>query len=88
MLQLKLLNRLATIQNDGTVKFEVPEDIKPQALDFGSGAVIGEAGDGELTDVGDIEYVPPLQIVMLVVGTRGDVQPFVAIGKRLQVKHH
>ncbi|KAE8664746.1 Sterol 3-beta-glucosyltransferase UGT80A2 [Hibiscus syriacus] len=36
----------------------------------------------------DSEYIPdippPLQIVMLIVGTRGDVQPFVAIGKRLQ----
>jgi UDP:flavonoid glycosyltransferase YjiC (YdhE family) len=26
-----------------------------------------------------------MQIVILIVGTRGDVQPFVAIGKRLQV---
>lgn len=87
-MQLKLLNRLASVQNDGTVQFEVPEDIKPQALDFGSGTVVGEAGEGELTDAGDIEDVPPLQIVMLIVGTRGDVQPFVAIGKRLQVKLH
>ncbi|KAG4992639.1 hypothetical protein JHK87_026096 [Glycine soja] len=33
----------------------------------------------------DIQPIEPLQIVMLIVGTRGDVQPFVAMGKRLQV---
>ncbi|XAR48353.1 Sterol 3-beta-glucosyltransferase [Bertholletia excelsa] len=36
----------------------------------------------------DIEDLPPLEIVMLIVGTRGDVQPFVAIGKRLQADGH
>ncbi|XP_062077702.1 sterol 3-beta-glucosyltransferase UGT80A2 isoform X2 [Humulus lupulus] len=29
-----------------------------------------------------------MQIVMLIVGTRGDVQPFIAIGKRLQDYGH
>lgn len=33
----------------------------------------------------DHRTIPPLKIVMLIVGTRGDVQPFIAIGKRLQV---
>lgn len=33
----------------------------------------------------DPRYIPPLQIVMFIVGTHGDVQPFIAIGKRLQV---
>lgn len=33
----------------------------------------------------DIRSIKPLQIVMLIVGTRGDVQPFIAMGKRLQV---
>ena len=33
----------------------------------------------------DQKTIPPLKIVMLIVGTRGDVQPFIAIGKRLQV---
>lgn len=30
--------------------------------------------------------IPRLKIVMLVVGTRGDVQPFLAMAKRLQVR--
>lgn len=85
ILQLKLVNRLATIQNDGTVQFEVPEDIKPHTAHLDSGVISGEPGNAELIDAGVLPDLPPLQIVMLIVGTRGDVQPFVAIGKRLQV---
>jgi len=40
---------------------------------------------GEPLDSSDLQHMPPMQIVMLIVGTRGDVQPFIAIGKRLQV---
>lgn len=32
--------------------------------------------------------IPRLNIAMLVVGTRGDVQPFLAVAKRLQACHH
>lgn len=84
-LQLKWLNRLATVQDDGTVKFEVPEDIKHQSLDFGTGVVYDGDSDKNDVDALDDRDIPPRQIVALIVGTRGDVQPFVAIGKRLQV---
>ena len=80
-MQLKWLNRLASVRGDGTVQFEIPDEIKPQSLDFGTQVVTTEAD----FDTTDIPKFPPLQIVMLIVGTRGDVQPFVAIGKRLQV---
>lgn len=80
-----MLNRVATIQNDGTVKLDVPGDIGDQPLDFGTGAVYCGDEDKETEETGDATLLPPLQIVMLIVGTRGDVQPFVAIGKRLQV---
>ncbi|KAF3685283.1 Sterol 3-beta-glucosyltransferase UGT80A2 [Capsicum annuum] len=87
--ELKLFNRLATVQDDGTVQFEVPGDIKPEKLDFGTGVVyngaLGEAAN-DVDNVADIPELPPLQIVMLIVGTRGDVQPFVAIGKKFQWK--
>lgn len=81
--QLKLLNRIATVKDDGTVEFEVPVDVEPEVLDAQSkheNKVIDES-----LDATDLHYIPPLNIVMLIVGTRGDVQPFVAIGKRLQV---
>lgn len=85
-MQLKWLNRVATVKDDGTVQLEVPADIKPQSLDFGTGVVYDETADDQPLDTTDVQTVPPLQIVMLIVGTRGDVQPFVAIGKRLQVR--
>jgi sterol 3beta-glucosyltransferase len=34
------------------------------------------------------KLVPKLNVAMLVVGTRGDVQPFIAFAKRLQVPLH
>ncbi|TXG48628.1 hypothetical protein EZV62_024503 [Acer yangbiense] len=86
--KLKWLNRVATVKDDGTVQFEVPGDIKPQSLDFGTGVVYNESADDEPLEAADVHNIPPLQIVILIVGTRGDVQPFVAIGKRLQEDGH
>ncbi|KAL9429512.1 hypothetical protein AB3S75_031340 [Citrus x aurantiifolia] len=89
VVQLKWLNRLATVKDDGTVQFEVPADIKPQNLDFGTGVVYtDDCTDQEPIEAADVHGIPPLHIVMLIVGTRGDVQPFVAIGKRLQEDGH
>ncbi|CAO2839872.1 unnamed protein product [Amaranthus hypochondriacus] len=86
--KLQLLNRIATVKDDGTVEFEVPGDVEPH--DFGGGApdYYPEYGDEESLDTADLQYIPPLQIVMLIVGTRGDVQPFIAIGKKLQDYGH
>lgn len=86
-LQLKWLNRLANVRKDGTVQFEIPDEIKPPNLDFGTDTVTSGATEDEDFDASAIPDFPPLQIVMLIVGTRGDVQPFVAIGKRLQVDY-
>lgn len=83
-MQLKLLNRIATVKDDGTVEFEVPGDVEPQSFGVSAESIHDEV-DEEPIDATELQYVPPLQIVMLIVGTRGDVQPFVAIGKRLQV---
>ncbi|XP_010547048.1 PREDICTED: sterol 3-beta-glucosyltransferase UGT80A2-like isoform X2 [Tarenaya hassleriana] len=86
--KLKLLNRMATVKRDGTVEFEVPADVVPHAL----GVKTEEPNNGhapeESIDGVDLQDIPPLQIVILIVGTRGDVQPFVAIGKRLQEYGH
>ncbi|KAL4574678.1 hypothetical protein LXL04_021514 [Taraxacum kok-saghyz] len=92
--KLKWLNRLASVRADGTVQFEIPDEIKPHSLDFGHRVVPNEATtttdedeDYDTTSTTTPDF-PPLQIVMLIVGTRGDVQPFVAIGKRLQEYGH
>ncbi|XP_050205937.1 sterol 3-beta-glucosyltransferase UGT80A2 isoform X2 [Mercurialis annua] len=82
--KLKLLNRIATVKDDGTVEFEVPGDAAPQVVSTRSEDVYNAFVEDEPVDAADLQYIPPLQIVVLIVGTRGDVQPFVAIGKRLQ----
>jgi len=71
------------IQNDGTVEvdLEMSASVAPELLELQSFV--------ELTVSGGLgseskKSVPRLQIVILVVGTRGDVQPFLAIAKRLQ----
>ncbi|XP_073142407.1 sterol 3-beta-glucosyltransferase UGT80A2-like isoform X1 [Henckelia pumila] len=82
--KLKLVKRLAAIQDDGTVQFDVGETIEPQSSNSGTEII----DDGNVVITEDAELLPPLQIVMLIVGTRGDVQPFIAIGKRLQEDGH
>lgn len=84
--KLRLLNRIATVKDDGTVEFDVPIDVEPDALGAGSKHVNNVIDDSH--GATDLDYIPPLNIVMLIVGTRGDVQPFVAIGKRLQDYGH
>ncbi|XP_048430006.1 sterol 3-beta-glucosyltransferase UGT80A2-like [Pyrus x bretschneideri] len=85
--KLKLLNRIATVKDDGTVEFEVPADVEPQYL--GERCRTAPTGaDDETLDTEDLQDIRPMQIVMLIVGTRGDVQPFIAIGKRLQDYGH
>lgn len=71
------------VKDDGTVVIDVPGSHSP----IETGVITNEAHDVSFKrkPSQDIRPVQPLQIVMLIVGTRGDVQPFVAIGKRLQV---
>ncbi|XP_010524699.1 PREDICTED: sterol 3-beta-glucosyltransferase UGT80A2-like isoform X2 [Tarenaya hassleriana] len=86
--KLKLLNRMATVKDDGTVEFEVPADVVPNALGVKPEEPENGHANEDSIDGVDLQDIPPLQIVMLIVGTRGDVQPFVAIGKRLQEYGH
>ncbi|KAF7812806.1 sterol 3-beta-glucosyltransferase UGT80B1-like [Senna tora] len=79
----KLIANLVKIQNDGTVEVDLGKStpVASELLELQS--------FGELTTSGSFvseskKIVPRLQIVILVVGTRGDVQPFLAIAKRLQ----
>ncbi|CAN6242466.1 unnamed protein product [Urochloa humidicola] len=85
--KLRMLNRIATVKDDGTVVVDVPSGLESATAggteDAYTEVVIDESLDGT-----DIPYRPPMQIVILIVGTRGDVQPFVAIGKRLQDYGH
>ncbi|CAL9092954.1 unnamed protein product [Musa textilis] len=85
---MKMLNRIATVKDDGTVVVDVPSNFETTSINLRSENTYGEAIDEEPLDLIDLQYRPPMQIVILIVGTRGDVQPFVAIGKRLQGYGH
>ncbi|KAG1354842.1 hypothetical protein COCNU_07G009540 [Cocos nucifera] len=87
-MKLKMLNQIATVKDDGTVEFDVPSSLEHMPVDTRSEDVAAEPVDEELLDSMDFQYRPPMQIVILIVGTRGDAQPFVAIGKRLQLSYH
>ncbi|KAL8171817.1 hypothetical protein V2J09_023621 [Rumex salicifolius] len=86
--KLKWMKRVATVKHDGTVELDVPGDIKPPSAHVGTGVVHGEPPEEEGDQSAVLEDLSPMQIVMLIVGTRGDVQPFVAIGKKLQEHGH
>lgn len=81
-----MLNRIATVKDDGTVVVDVPSTLETPPVDVGVEDGSGNVAIEESLDETDIPCRPPMQIVILIVGTRGDVQPFVAIGKRLQVR--
>ena len=85
VLQIKITERLVKIQNDGTVEV----DVTRSALVASELSEIDAFGyvprDVEEVTPGITKSVPKLKIAILVVGTRGDVQPFIALAKRLQV---
>ena len=82
--QKRLLKKMTRVQQDGTLGFDFEEDNEQLAASMFGSETQGRPGDENEEDQ-TVERVPPLRIVMLIVGTRGDVQPFLAIGKKLQV---
>lgn len=84
--QQKLIANLVKIQSDGTVEVDL-DNSAPVASELLELRAI-EGISSIHIDESYFEFnksVPKLKIVMLVVGTRGDVQPFLAVAKRLQV---
>ncbi|TKY46033.1 Sterol 3-beta-glucosyltransferase UGT80B1 [Spatholobus suberectus] len=82
----KLIN-LVKIQSDGTVEVDLEKDapLASELLEFQSFEESTVSG----TLISELKKSAPwLQIVILVVGTRGDVQPFLAIAKKLQEYGH
>jgi hypothetical protein len=81
--QMKMLN---IVQKDGIV------DIDIQGSPCAVQEVFGlesreEGGEQELgkDEDYDLQSIQLLKIVMLIIGTQGDVQPFIRIGRKLQV---
>ncbi|KAI4374038.1 hypothetical protein MLD38_012084 [Melastoma candidum] len=85
--QLQWLNRVANVNQDGTVQLNVPVNIRPKVLDIDGAGGYNTATE-EDSNNDEIQHLLPLHVVILIVGTRGDVQPFVAIGKHLKEHGH
>ncbi|RDX81109.1 Sterol 3-beta-glucosyltransferase UGT80A2, partial [Mucuna pruriens] len=84
--KMQWIRRASILKDDGTVEIKVPGTGGSIEHDVKHNEPHGEFWDAIHSQ--DIQPIQPLQIVMIIVGTRGDVQPFVAIGKRLQVDGH
>ncbi|XP_057732348.1 sterol 3-beta-glucosyltransferase UGT80B1 [Arachis stenosperma] len=83
----QLIADLVRIQNDGTVEVDLERSasVASELLEFQS---FDESTASENLIREAKTSIPRLQIVILVVGTRGDIQPFLAIAKRLQEYGH
>ncbi|XP_010260972.1 PREDICTED: sterol 3-beta-glucosyltransferase UGT80B1 [Nelumbo nucifera] len=83
----KIIVNLVKIQNDGTVEVDVAQSAPVASqlleLDTVDSIPIGVEDTAKFN-----KSIPRLKIAMLVVGTRGDVQPFLAVAKRLQEFGH
>ncbi|KAG6625986.1 sterol 3-beta-glucosyltransferase UGT80B1 isoform X2 [Carya illinoinensis] len=86
--KIKLIANLVKIQNDGTVEVDITKSapVASELLELHT-AEMKPVGVADITSESN-KSIPRLKIAILVVGTRGDVQPFLAVAKRLQEFGH
>lgn len=84
LLQKKLIEDLVKIQHDGTVEVDVTRNVPVASELLELDALDASSGHTEDAISEACKPIPRLKIAMLVVGTRGDVQVFLAFAKRLQ----
>ncbi|WCJ43353.1 Sterol 3-beta-glucosyltransferase UGT80B1 [Euphorbia peplus] len=84
----KLIIELVKIQNDGTVEVDFDNNAPVTSELFELRSVEGTSFHVDDAVEFSNKSIPKLKIAILVVGTRGDVQPFLAIAKRLQEFGH
>ncbi|XP_030465418.1 sterol 3-beta-glucosyltransferase UGT80B1 isoform X1 [Syzygium oleosum] len=84
----KLIIELVKIQNDGTVEVDLTksDSMASELLELHSVESAPISVDDSIVDSN--KSIPRLKITILIVGTRGDVQPFLAMAKRLQEFGH
>ncbi|KAM0852933.1 hypothetical protein ACQ4PT_051425 [Festuca glaucescens] len=86
--KMKIVEKLVKIQKDGTLEVDLTRSALVASELSEIDAFASVQCDVEEVTSGLSKTVPKLKIVMLVVGTRGDVQPFIALAKRLQEFGH
>ncbi|KAF5784700.1 putative sterol 3-beta-glucosyltransferase [Helianthus annuus] len=84
----KLIVELVKIQSDGTVEVDLSKSAPVASELFEYQKIEGFHPDMDYIVTDTNKTVPKLNIAVLVVGTRGDVQPFLAMSKRLQEFGH
>ncbi|KAK9757376.1 hypothetical protein RND81_01G158200 [Saponaria officinalis] len=84
----KLIANLVKIQRDGTVEVDLAKSDSVASELLGLHSVESSSLDVDGVALELNRPVPRLKIAVLVVGTRGDVQPFLAMAKRLQEFGH
>ncbi|CUA70528.1 Sterol 3-beta-glucosyltransferase UGT80A2 [Rhizoctonia solani] len=72
----------AAFQPDG--RFQVSIDESPEKLPRNYGSPIDEPA----VDLTNFANAPPMNVNIMIVGSRGDVQPYLALGKRLRQHGH
>uniref|UniRef100_A0A1D1XCL4 sterol 3beta-glucosyltransferase n=1 Tax=Anthurium amnicola TaxID=1678845 RepID=A0A1D1XCL4_9ARAE len=84
----KIMESFVKFQNDGTVEVDVARSVPVASELLELDSVNATSEDVESSASEFVRSIPRLKIAMLVVGTRGDVQPFVAFAKKLQEFGH
>ncbi|CAI9763949.1 unnamed protein product [Fraxinus pennsylvanica] len=87
----KLIVELVKIQNDGTVEVDLTKStpVASEFIELHSVEGVPPSTDCITRSTTDLNRsIPKLNIAVLVVGTRGDVQPFLAVARRLQEYGH
>ncbi|KEP47130.1 glycosyltransferase family 1 protein [Rhizoctonia solani 123E] len=72
----------AAFQSDG--RFQISIDESPGSLPMDYASPIDEPG----VDLSNFVNAPPMNVNIMIVGSRGDVQPFLALGRRLRQHGH
>ncbi|XP_057503866.1 sterol 3-beta-glucosyltransferase UGT80B1-like isoform X2 [Actinidia eriantha] len=83
-----LITNLVKIQNDGTVEVDLTKNARVASELLELRSFEGPPSNIDFITSDFNKSVPKLKIAMLVVGTRGDIQPFLAVAKRLQEFGH
>ncbi|CAL5414724.1 unnamed protein product [Camellia sinensis] len=83
-----LIANLVKIQNDGTVEVDLTKSAPVASELLQLQSIEGLPSNIDCVTAELNKSVPKLKIAIIVVGTRGDVQPFLAVARRLQEFGH
>ena len=81
------VRKVSPLEGD-RIRIELDDRIAGDKLNLVDRSPLHATLEGPAITAGEATAVPPLSVVMLIVGSRGDVQPFIPIAKRLTRDGH